>query len=222
MRIKSKYTHKFYLIVLNSISLLLISNNILNAASFNKENIIRFFNMYISKELTVVIISMLPIFELRGGIPVAIQMMKIPIPQAVILAIIGNIIPVILLLLFWEWLAKLLSKNSKCKIWIEKLHSSSLKKGKIIEKYEELGLMLFVAIPLPITGGWTGSLVAVLLGLSFWKSLLFIFIGILLASIVVTSLTILGKIGGIIAGAILISILILGVIKIFRERKEQT
>lgn len=220
MKIKLRYTHKFYLTILNSISLFLITNQILNGTSFNKESIIHFFNIHISKELTVVIISMLPIFELRGGIPVAIQMMNIPIPQAIILSIIGNIIPVIFLLLFWEWLAKLLSKNSKLKTCIEKLHSSSLKKGKIIEEYEELGLMLFVAIPLPITGGWTGSLVAVLLGLSFWKSLLFIFIGILLASVVVTALTILGKIGGIIAGAILILILVVGVIKIIRKSKE--
>ncbi|NIA22765.1 MAG: hypothetical protein GWP03_01145, partial [Proteobacteria bacterium] len=105
--------------------------------------------------------------------------------------------------------------------WIDRLQGASLKRGKIIEEYKELGLMLFVAIPLPVTGGWTGSLVAVLLGLSFWKSLLYIFLGVCVASVIVTSLTLLGKLGAIIASVVLVLLIIISLIKIIIDKNEK-
>jgi uncharacterized membrane protein len=74
----------------------------------------------------------------------------------------------------------------------------------LIERYEEFGLLLFVAIPLPVTGAWTGSLIAVILGLKTMKSFLFITLGVLLAGIVVTMITLLGKTGILIAGPLLL------------------
>jgi uncharacterized membrane protein len=80
----------------------------------------------------------------------------------------------------------------------------------MIEKYERVGLVLFVAIPLPITGAWTGSIAAVLLGMSFKKAILSIFLGVLIAGVIVTCLTLLGWAGAIIAGFVLCVLAILG------------
>ena len=83
----------------------------------------------------------------------------------------------------------------------------------MIEKYEEIGLMFFVAIPLPITGAWTGSLAAYLLGLNLWKSILFIFLGVLIAGVVVSFLTSLKWLGAIIAAIALIYVIISNYVK---------
>jgi len=72
------------------------------------------------------------------------------------------------------------------------LFERTKRRGKIINKYERIGLALFVAIPLPITGAWTGSLIAVLFGLKFKHAFLSIFIGILIAGVIVTCATLLG------------------------------
>ncbi len=215
MKKKLRYFPRYFLITLID---LLFFHGFLLANTTGKVRIIHSISSHFSGELATVLISMLPIFELRGGIPVSIQFFHLPVATAVFLSIIGNLIPVIFLLLFWEWLAGILSKNKKIKIWIDKLQGASLKRGKVIEDYKELGLMLFVAIPLPVTGAWTGSLVAVLLGLSFWKSFLFIFLGVCIASVVVTSLTLLGKLGAIIATLVLLSLLVISIIKIIIDR----
>ena len=80
----------------------------------------------------------------------------------------------------------------------------------MIEKYERIGLVLFVAIPLPITGAWTGSIASVLLGMSFKRALLSIFLGVLIAGTIVTCLTLLGWVGAVIAGVALCVLAILG------------
>jgi uncharacterized membrane protein len=80
----------------------------------------------------------------------------------------------------------------------------------MIERYEEIGLMAFVAIPLPGTGAWTGALIAFLFGLDFKKSLLVIAIGVLIAGVIVTSLCLLGWFGALIAGAVFILLAGLG------------
>jgi membrane protein insertase Oxa1/YidC/SpoIIIJ len=87
---------------------------------------------------------------------------------------------------------------------LEQLFQRTRHRSKIVEKYQELGLVIFVAIPLPVTGAWTGSLAAHLLGLNFWKSIIFIFFGVLIAGIVVTTLSLLGWWGAIIALTILL------------------
>lgn len=189
--------------------------------AFDKSGIVENLSAHFSKEISTVLISMLPIFELRGGIPVSVQVFHLPVFKAVILSVLGNMIPVIFLLLFWEWLAGILSRNTILKRWIDKLQGASLKRGKIVEEYKEMGLMLFVAIPLPVTGGWTGSLIAVLLGLSFWKSLLYIFSGVCVASLIVASLTLLGKVGAIIASVILLFLVIISIIKVIIDKNKK-
>ncbi len=142
--------------------------------------------------LAVLVIAASPISELRGAIPVAIIGFHFPWYYALLLAIIGNLLPVPFILLFLDTFTRLLSKIDIAKRGLQWLFERTRRRGKIIERYQRIGLALFVAIPLPVTGAWTGSLAAVLFGLRFKHALLSIFIGVLIAGIIVTSATLLG------------------------------
>lgn len=136
------------------------------------------------ESLYVILISALPIFELRAGIPVAIYYGFKPW-EAYFLAISGNFLPVPFLLLF---LSRFLEAARKFEpLWnlYEFVHSRVEKKRGVVEKYGYLGLTLFVAIPLPITGAWTGCLLAFLLGLKSLKASIAILCGIMIAGILV-------------------------------------
>jgi len=163
-----------------------------------------------SKELVVLVISALPIFELRGALPVAINLFHFPWYYALLLAIIGNLVPVPFILLFLNAISKLLSKIGIFKRMLQWLFEHTKQRGKVIERYERIGLTLFVAIPLPVTGAWTGSLAAVLFGLKFKHAFLSISIGIFIAGIIVTCLSLLGWTGAIIAGIGLGSLAVFG------------
>ena len=167
-------------------------------------------NLGFSKELVVLIISALPIFELRGALPVALNVFHFPWYYALPLAIIGNLLPVPIILLFLDAISRCLSKIGFFERFLHWLFEHTKRRGKIVEKYERIGLAVFVAIPLPITGAWTGSLVAVLFGLRFRHAFLSIFIGICIAGIIVTCLSLLGWIGAIVAGVVLCALAISG------------
>jgi len=149
----------------------------------------------VSSEMKVFLIAMIPIFELRGAIPIGVLSYQLPLWKVFPISIAGNMIPIFFILLFFDFVTKLFFKVPFLKRILEAIFARTRRKGKVIEKYEEIGLMLFVAIPLPITGAWTGSLAAYLFGLKFWKSMLFIFLGVLIAGIVVSFLTSLKWIG---------------------------
>jgi uncharacterized membrane protein len=153
-----------------------------------------------SKELVVIIVSALPIFELRGALPVAINLFHFPWYYALPLAIIGNLLPVPLILLFLDRVVRLLSKIGIFEKMFHWLFERTRRQGRIVERYERIGLTLLVAIPLPVTGAWTGSLVAVLFGLKFRNAFLSISIGVIIAGAIVTSLCLLGWVGAVIAG----------------------
>jgi len=146
-----------------------------------------------NRVLIVLIISMLPIIELRGSIPVAILLLKLSWQQAVILSVLGNMIPIPLVLLLMDWFFTLISRTRQGAKLTQWLFARTRRKGKSIEQYKEVGLAIFVGIPLPGTGAWTGAFAANIFGLKFWKSMLFILIGVLLAAAVVTPLTLMGK-----------------------------
>jgi len=145
-----------------------------------------------SNVLAVLAIAAAPISELRGAIPVAITVFHFPWYYAFLLAVIGNLLPVPFILLFLDAFSKLLGKIGIFERMLQWFFKHTRRRGKIIERYERIGLTLFVAIPLPITGAWTGSVVAVLFGLRFKHALLSIFIGILIAGTIVTCATLLG------------------------------
>lgn len=142
------------------------------------------------KEVIVFLISVCPILELRGGLIAASLLHMNPIVSYII-CIIGNIIPIPLILWF---ITKILDKmrNSKHKklkgiaLWLDKKVDKH--KGQI-EKFGYLGLVLFVGIPLPGTGAWTGCLIASVLGLDKKKSLLAAILGVFIASIIMMILS---------------------------------
>ncbi len=149
-------------------------------------------NFDVSDILVVLGIAASPIAELRVAIPMAIIQFNFPWYYALLLAIIGNLLPVPFILLFFNAFSRLLSKIGIFRRMLHWLFERTRRRGKIINRYERIGLVLFVAIPLPITGAWTGSLAAVLFGLKFKHALLSIFIGILIAGAIVTCATLLG------------------------------
>jgi len=142
--------------------------------------------------IKVFLISMLPVFELRGGIPFGIAN-GLPLWQTWIVAIIGNFIPVPFILLFLGSVEKFLRRWKKFDRIIDKVFEYTRKKTeKSIGKWETFALILFVAIPLPVTGAWTGSLASYLFGLNLKKSMACIFVGILIASVIVILATLAG------------------------------
>ncbi len=142
--------------------------------------------------LEVVAFAASPISELRGAIPWAMLKLHFPWYYALSLVIIGNLAPVPFLLLFFNTFSRLLSKIGIFEKMLRWLFRRTRRRGKIINRYQRIGLVLFVAIPLPITGAWTGSLAAVLFGLKFKHAFLSIFFGVLIAGIIVTGVTLLG------------------------------
>jgi uncharacterized membrane protein len=147
----------------------------------------------LSPELVVVLIAALPIVELRGAVPVGILFFCMPWWKAVLWAVLGNIAPIIIVLFLLERIVAWLSHIALFRRFFEWLFARARSKSASIQKYEFWGLATFVGIPLPGTGAWTGAVAAEVLGLSYWKSLLSIFIGVLMAATVVTFLSVLGK-----------------------------
>lgn len=140
---------------------------------------------YVSKEFVIFFISMVPILELRGGLLVA-SLIGVPITTAAPICIVGNIIPIPFILLFIKKIFKLLKKVKIFRGIIEKLESRAMGKSDSIKKYEFWGLVLFVGIPLPGTGAWTGSLIAALLDIDFKKAILAELLGIAIATVIMS------------------------------------
>ena len=146
-----------------------------------------FFLETVGRELCVFFCSMIPIIELRGAIPLGAAL-GVPIWQSYLLSVVGNMLPVPIILLFVK---KVLSFMSRCRVkFFNKVanyvYEKAEKNRARIEKYSFWGVALFVGIPLPMTGAWTGSLVAAMLNMKFWKAVLSALVGVLCAGIVMT------------------------------------
>ena len=147
------------------------------------------------KQLIVFIISLMPILQLRGGL-IAASLLKLDPWQSYIISIIGNVLPIPFILWFIKKIINWM-RTKKCfqKVtnWLDKKVE---KNRSSIEKYGFWGLVLFVGIPLPGTGAWTGSLIASLLNMDKKKSFLAILLGVFMASIIMmlVSFGIIGKI----------------------------
>ena len=139
----------------------------------------------ICKEMIVFVISMVPILELRGGL-LAASLLNIPIVRAIWYCVIGNIIPVPFILLLITPIFNRLKKTRLFRPMVEKLETRALGKSEQIERYEFWGLVLFVGVPLPGTGAWTGALIASLLGIRFRKAFPAIILGIFIATIIMS------------------------------------
>lgn len=140
------------------------------------------------KEWVVFFVSMLPLVELRGGLILA-PIFGIPIWKAIPICLIANIIPVPFILLFITPIFTWMKGTKLFKPMVEKLEAKSMGKSDKIQKYEFLGLVLFVGIPLPGTGAWTGALIASLLNIKLKKAFPAILLGLLLATTIMCSVT---------------------------------
>ena len=151
------------------------------------EAIKTFFLETVGREWCVFFCSMIPIIELRGAIPMGAAF-SLPWWQTYLISVVGNMIPVPFILLFIKKIIRWMS-NSKVKFFNKTagfLMRKVEKNRERIEKYSFFGVCLFVAIPLPATGAWTGSLVAAMIDMKFWKAVLSAFIGVLAAGVVMT------------------------------------
>ena len=140
------------------------------------------------KELIIFIISMIPILELRGGI-IAASLLHVPITTAIPVCLMGNIIPIPFILLFITKIFELLKKTKHFGGLVTKLENKAMGKSDKIQKYEFWGLVLFAGIPLPGTGAWTGSLIAALLQVKLKKAVPAIFLGLLLAVLIMCTVS---------------------------------
>lgn len=140
---------------------------------------------YISAKAVVFIISMMPILELRGGLLVA-SMLGVPITTAIPICIVGNIVPIPFILLFIKKIFQWLKKIPFTEKLVLKLEDRAMRKSEGIKKGEFWGLALFVGIPLPGTGAWTGSVIAALLEIDIKKAIISMLIGIAMATIIMS------------------------------------
>lgn len=152
-----------------------------------------------AEELIVFIVSMMPILELRGGLLAAgPAFLDIPVMRAMPICIIGNLLPIPFILLLIKPIFRWLRGTKLFRPMVEKLEAKAMGKSDQIANYEFWGLMLFVGIPLPGTGAWTGSLIAALLDMDWKKAFLAVCLGVLMASVIMYILSYV-LIGGIFA-----------------------
>ncbi len=143
----------------------------------------------VSPHIITFLISMIPLLELRGSILVAGSILRLKFIQSYIIAVIGNMLPIPFILLFIKHIFAWMKKSKHLHALPDWLEKKAMSKSAQIEKYGYFGLYLFVAIPLPGTGAWTGSLLSVLLGLKSKKSFFCILLGVMTAGIVMSALS---------------------------------
>lgn len=144
---------------------------------------------YIGNIIMTVIISMVPIIELRGAIPIGVAN-GLSVRTALFASIIGNLIPVPIIILFVRKVfAFIRTKSQKLNQLVCRFEQKAEKQSGMVEKYEWFGLVLLVAIPLPGTGAWTGALVAAMLDMRMKRAFPAIMIGVIIAGIVVSYIT---------------------------------
>ena len=147
-------------------------------------------DMGVGKVLTTLLVSMLPVVELRGAIPVGVGL-GLPVWQAAVISMIGNLLPVPFIIAFvrtlMDWLRQRSDRAKKFVAWLEKKGTG--KRADRVRQAKFWGLFLFVAIPLPGTGAWTGALVAVLLNMRMKNSIPPIILGVMVAGLLVSLAT---------------------------------
>lgn len=137
--------------------------------------------------LSVFLLAMTPIGELRASIPVALGVHNMHWLTSYVISVFGNMIPPIFILLFLKKFLEFLSNRSKkFNKWLKKFWERQDKHSRLVRAYGFLGLIIIVSIPLPGTGAWTGAFIAVLLHMQRTMALLSIFFGVCIAGIIVT------------------------------------
>lgn len=142
----------------------------------------------IAPELIAFIVSLLPILELRGGL-IAAKIMGIEFWKAFVICYVGNMLPIPFILLFIRKIFNFLKRFGKIENLIDKLEARSIRKADKVKKYRLWGLFLFVAIPLPGTGAWTGALVADIFDIRIKHSFPVIAAGVFVAGLIISALS---------------------------------
>ena len=146
----------------------------------------------IPREWVVVIVAGLPISELRGAIPLGMGM-GFSAAKALALSLAGNFVPILPVLFLLEPVSNMLMRFAPWKRFFEWCYSRTKAKSDLIQKYEALGLMLFVAVPLPMTGVWTGCIAASLFRIKFRYAFPALLAGMAIAGLLVTAVCVVGK-----------------------------
>ena len=147
--------------------------------------IIGIFGVSAGKIIGITLISMIPIIELRGSIPMGF-VVGLPWYASLICSIMGNILPVPIILLFVVKVFEFMKKHNILTKFVNKMEQKAMNRSEKVSKGEFWGLMLFVAIPLPGTGAWTGALIAALLKMNRRDSFLSILLGVTIAGTLIT------------------------------------
>ncbi len=150
-------------------------------------------NLGLPPELIVVAIAALPVVELRGAIPVAINIFHFPWQYALALAILGNLLPIPVLLFCFGAICRRFSRVAIFKRWLDRLENLARRRGEKLEKRKWVGLMTFVAVTLPATGAWTGSIVASVLNMRLKTAFLSVLAGLVIAGGIVTAIVLLAE-----------------------------
>lgn len=151
-----------------------------------REALALFLANFMSAKMVTFILAMLPISELRGAMIYAASLGQVPLQQALPISIIGNLIPILPILLLLGPLSKYGNRFALGRKFFNWVFERARSKSEQVKRYETFGLMLFVAIPLPVTGAWTGAAVAFVLGLKTRNAFLAIAAGVLIASVVMS------------------------------------
>ncbi len=149
---------------------------------------VELFKDKIPPELTIFVISLMPILELRGGM-IAARLLEVSFFKAFAICFIGNMLPIPFILLFIQKIFECLRRFKFFEKIIVRLEAKTDRNKDKVLRYKSWGLLLFVAIPLPGTGGWTGALMAALLGIDFKRSLPIITLGVLIAGAIMSLIT---------------------------------
>lgn len=143
-----------------------------------------------TKIISTFLISMVPVVELRGAIPIAVAQGMDPW-LAMVISVIGNMVPVPFIIVFirsiFKWLR---TRSAGLDRWVTKMENKASLKAEKVQKYEKFGLFIFVAIPLPGTGAWTGALIAAMLDMRLKSAVPMILLGVITAGLIVTLLTV--------------------------------
>ena len=150
--------------------------------------IVDLFQDKIPPELTIFVISLLPILELRGGM-IAARLLGVSFLKAFAICYIGNMLPIPFILLFIKKIFEILRKYPFLEKIITRLEAKTEKNKETVLRYKSWGLLIFVAIPLPGTGGWTGALMAALLDIDFKRALPIISLGVFIAGLIMSLVT---------------------------------
>ena len=140
---------------------------------------------YVSAKMVVFIVSLMPILECRGGLIVA-KLLGVDLLEAIPICVIGNLLPIPFILLFIKEIFKWMKQFAIFRPLVERLEQRGMARSKALENGEFVALMLFVGIPLPGTGGWTGSLAAALLDMDIKKASLAILLGVFIATVIMS------------------------------------